>query len=115
MNVLRFIYRRLILLPFMQLYLQGPTLAGYGFYGGRDMSFVCASKTTMPQFFWEHHPQMCLEIIERDANSLIMTVAVVCYFYMLVHLYLILQTVMRIYVKRLLLGAGTDKPPLKPA
>ena len=69
----------------------------------------------MSQFFWEHHQEMCREIIERDANSLIMTMAIVCYFYMLVHLYLILQTVMRIYVKRLLLGREHVRPRLTPS
>lgn len=104
MNVLRFIYRRAILLPFMQLYVQGPTLGGYGFYGGRDEAFICASKTTMSQFFWEHHPTMCRDIIERDAHSLMMTVACVVYFYTLIHLYLILQTVMQVTIRRMLLG-----------
>lgn len=90
----------------MQLYVQGPTLAGYGFYGGRDEAFICASKTTMSQFFWEHHPEMCREIIERDANSLIMTIAVVFYFYLLIHLYFILQAVMHVYIRRVLLGSA---------
>ena len=109
MNVLTFLYRHLIFLPFMQLYVQGPTLAGYGFYGGRDEAVICAAKTTMSQFFWEHHPVMCREIIERDVNSLVMTMAVVMWFYMLVHLYLVLQTVMQVALKRMLLGDTTRR------
>jgi hypothetical protein len=104
MNVFGFIYRHAILLPFLQLYVQGPTLSGYGFYGGRDETFICASKTTMSQFFWEHHPAMCREIIERDANSLIMTIVCLMYFYLLIHLCLILQTVMQVTLKRMMLG-----------
>ena len=104
MRFLRAIYSRLILLPFMQLYVQGPSLGGYGFYGGRDEAFICSSKTTMSQFFWEHHPGMCREIIERDAHSLIMTMVCVLYFYSLIHLYLILQTVMQVTLKKTLLG-----------
>ncbi len=104
MNVFRFVYKNAILLPFMQLYVQGPSLGGYGFYGGRDEAFICSSKTTMSQFFWEHHPGMCREIIERDAHSLIMTMVCVLYFYSLIHLYLILQTVMQVTLKKMLLG-----------
>jgi hypothetical protein len=92
MNVFRFIYKNAILLPFMQLYVQGPSLGGYGFYGGRDEAFICSSKTTMSQFFWEHHPGMCREIIERDAHSLIMTIACALYFYLLVHTFMLLKT-----------------------
>ena len=104
MNVLRFIYKHVILLPFMQLYIQGPSLGGYGFYGGRDEAYICATKTTMTQFFWEQHPTMCREIIERDANSLIMTMACTLYFYLLVHTFFTLQLIVQISIRRLLLS-----------
>lgn len=109
MNVFRFVYDRLIFLPFMQLYLSGPALGGYGFWGGRDEAFICAAKTTMSQFFWENHPGMCREIIERDAHSFMMTVAVTVYFYSLIHLYFMLQMAVQISIKRWIMGERTAR------
>lgn len=78
-------YDRFIFLPFFTLYLHGPRLAGYGFWGGRSPAEICSTITTLPQQIFLLDPELCNGIMRRETESIVLSCMVVLYFYYATH------------------------------
>jgi hypothetical protein len=76
-------YHRWFILPVAKLYLWGPGLGGWGFWGGMDMSEICAHKTTLNSAFWRQHPDECAEIVSRHVYSVAILIETIVYFYLM--------------------------------
>ena len=51
--------------PFEVLYWHGPTLGGYGFWGGMKPADVCAMNTGVPSSHWFSNHGTCVDLSER--------------------------------------------------
>ena len=78
--VLASAYALTITNPLKRLYYNGPRLYGYGFWRGVPLHDICASLTSYDSEFWQLHNQACLEIVEKDFNSMVVLFETVLYF-----------------------------------
>lgn len=79
-NCILLFYEKFILFPLGRLYLLGPTLYGWGFWGGTDISHICASKTHLNSEFWKQNPSQCIQMIGKNFYSIIVGVETIVYF-----------------------------------
>lgn len=76
-------YRRLLFGPLIRLYLDGPTLHGWGFWGGRPAVEVCAALSDVSAQFWERHPEVCAALVDRNVETLVVAAETVLYYLVL--------------------------------
>ncbi len=73
-------YAYVIVDPLRRLYLHGPRLHGYGFWKGAAPHDICAALTNYESAFWKNNEKECMQVIERDFNSLVVLVETIMYF-----------------------------------
>jgi hypothetical protein len=81
----RDVYDALIVEPLRRLYLGGPRLWGWGFWGGIALPDICAAVSTAPATFWWHHQDACAALVLREFSVLLVALETVVYFYILVN------------------------------
>lgn len=86
-QTLQQMYQQWILSPLARLYLWGPTLGGWGFWGGMDMADICAQKTTLGADFWKKNSEQCAHLVTKQFYSLTVLVETLTYFYGVYFLY----------------------------
>jgi hypothetical protein len=79
------VYHHVVLYPLAKLYMYGPTLNGWGFWGGQDISHICAQKTSLDAEFWKHHPHECIEIIGKNFYAFVILMETLIYFRLLLY------------------------------
>ena len=79
-NHLKTLYEWLVLMPLSRLYLYGPTLNGWGFWGGQEVSLICAQQTSLNVNFWRENEDQCYELISKQFQSITVLVETVMYF-----------------------------------
>ena len=77
LDVSRLAVQYLLHSPLRYVYVHGPSLGGYGFWGGLRESDICASLTTVPATFWDAHSDVCQHKIDAACTSVI-TLIVTC-------------------------------------
>ena len=92
-----------------QLYVHGPRWSG--FWGGAELSDICAELTGAPSRFWAHHTQQCLELVDRRVESVRLMVRFVAVVGLLWHTTVCNVLMVQYLTQRLV--AGRVPPPLK--
>jgi len=77
------IYSKLVLTPLARLYLWGPGMGGWGFWGGVDIHNICAQKTSLAAEFWAEHTEECVELVGKHFFSFVVVLQTVFYFILL--------------------------------
>lgn len=72
-------YDMAVVNPLERLYLFGPTLCGYGFWGGRAREDICASLSNTPSAFWAQHAGECDDLIARNFNATLVAAESIIY------------------------------------
>lgn len=54
---------------FWDLYFSGPTLGGYGFWGGKEPADICQELTGISSSHWAEHPDPCYEKLTANFNA----------------------------------------------
>lgn len=78
-----------ILVPLKGLYLYGPTLGGYGFWGGTEPADICAQLTGVSAGVWASNPETALQcdaLVERRFTAFVWAVFFSAYAYALYNL-----------------------------
>lgn len=66
-------------LPLETLYLHGPSFGGYGFWGGSDMSTICATSTGTEARFWESHNEYeCERLVDKKVTAFVLLCISMC-------------------------------------
>lgn len=73
-------YEKIIVYPLMRLLLHGPSLGGWGFWNGLDLSVICSQKTNLLPEFWQSHPAECVQLVSKGFYGAIVLVETVVYF-----------------------------------
>lgn len=94
------LYRRAVVAPLRRLYLRGPRLWGWGFWGGAAVEDICASISNAPARFWSEHLDACADLIARDVDSLVVICETVLYFYVLFNVALVLWRILAQLISR---------------
>ena len=97
--------------PMHTLYLHGPLIHGYGFWGGQAHEDICAA--LMPgtsAIFWLTHADQCASVIDKRLDAFVTASAAFLYIYALYKL--IHAACFYVFVLRPLLAVA---PPLRPA
>lgn len=68
------LYNNILYYPLRNLYLKGPMLYGYGFWGGKTIVNICSEITTVKSELWIKNLVECEEIIDNHVNSFILGV-----------------------------------------
>ncbi len=76
-NIYIYIYTIIFVLPLTLLYLQGPLLAGFGFYQGRTLIDICSTITNVNSEFWTQNIGKCSDIIYVHLNSFLLSCHIV--------------------------------------
>lgn len=79
-------YRRVVFGPLVRLYLRGPAVNGWGFWGGRPVAEVCATASNVAVEFWERNPEVCAMLVERNVDGMVVAFETVVYYALLVKL-----------------------------
>ena len=74
------IYETIILTPLARLYIYGPSLSGWGFWGGLEINDICAQKTNTPADFWKSNHQECIRIVSKSFYGLVVLIESIFYF-----------------------------------
>ena len=61
--------RGAVFAPVLWLYLKAPRLWGLGGYGGLYAEDACSRLTNSPAAFWQHHPELCQELLETKVEG----------------------------------------------
>ena len=59
--------------PLFELYMNGPSLGGYGFHEGRERYTICSEMTGIPEHHWIATPEECDILIMRKFNAMVVT------------------------------------------
>ena len=102
--LLGWVYERLLFAPVLALYIHGPTVAGIGFWSGREHADICVGLSSLPRHVFDADPALCHAIIQRQANSMLVTVSVCLYFWFLLSALACLQSLLHAVAYRALLG-----------
>jgi len=81
-------FRDAILYPLRRLYFDGPDVHGYGWWGGRAATDVCAQLTNVDAAFWARNPDDCRALLERKFVAFYLGAAAIA---VAVGTYLVLQ------------------------
>ena len=74
--------------PLLMLYLNGPCIYGYGFWGGITFESICSQLTSVPATHWILNPLMCSLLIQQRFNTFLVCCYISCYFIGLIWLIL---------------------------
>jgi hypothetical protein len=86
-NVLFSIFRKCFFLPLWWLYLNGPYVNGYLFWGGRSKSDICYHISTVEAKFWESSPEnmiKCEYLVHREFSAFLVGILGIAYLGILV-------------------------------
>jgi hypothetical protein len=91
----RYIYGSVVTQPLRTLYMEGPALQGYGFWGGRDVGSICSQISSLQASFFEGEENMeaCSTMIQKNFNSFYIAIVSCMYFY---YVLLLLHCVSRV-------------------
>lgn len=113
-----------VVVPLRGLYFNGPTLGGYGFWGGAEPPDICAQITGMSATVWLASPTtvlQCESLLERKFTSFAWSVFAAAYLWMLYNLaahlwyrYCVLRPAMAEF-RHALLGADAQLVVRRPA
>ena len=78
-TVLLGIYDWLLVKPLRKLYFGGPTVYGYGFWGGREPDEICAELTNVPARHWNEHPAECEELLDKQLRAFLIALETLAY------------------------------------
>ena len=92
-NVFYMGYYYLFLWPLSMVYLHGPVLYEWGFWGGADAADICAQLSKASSKFWLNNEDGCAEIVNKRLQSFVVGVNALLYF---VFLYFIFKFVFRV-------------------
>lgn len=76
------LYFYIFIVPFARLYLQGPWFSGFGFWNGLPPHEICSRLNGASGPLSGHfsdHPEVCLEMIERDISAKLILVETVVF------------------------------------
>jgi hypothetical protein len=76
---MRFILFYIIEAPLCNLYLNGPSLGGWGFWESKPFPDICAQLTNVPSLHWEHHLDACKALINRRFDGILVSVYFLIY------------------------------------
>ena len=76
---IRYIFFVVFELPILQLYISGPSIAGYGFWQGQQPAEICSTLTTVSAKHWQLNPVECGDLIYRRFESFMVLVYVLIY------------------------------------
>lgn len=74
------VYEYVVLVPLARLYLHGPSLGGWGFWNGLDLSVICSQKTNLLPEFWKSHPTECIQLVSKGFYGVLVLLETVTYF-----------------------------------
>ena len=63
--------------PLSYLYLNGPSVGGYGFWEGQTPSDICAYFTHVGAYHWDKNPTECQSLIDRHVHAFVIGVVAV--------------------------------------
>lgn len=81
---IRNIYSTVVLRGLARLYIFGPSVAGVGFWQGRDPANICSRMTESSEHFWHLNMEECHRIIATHFHSYVVLLEVLVYFILLV-------------------------------
>ena len=73
------VYLLLFEFPLLALYLYGPYANGWLFWGGKELSEICALLTGVSVEHWRRNGDVCQNLIYSRFNSFVLLFAVACY------------------------------------
>jgi hypothetical protein len=76
-------YEWLVLTPLARLYMFGPSVGGIGFWGGQDISEICAQKTNLSSEFWKENSFECFQLISKNFYGMVVLCESIFYFLLL--------------------------------
>jgi hypothetical protein len=76
-------------LPLLQLYLYGPSVAGYGFWEGHEQDVVCATLTNVHSRHWAEHGDECAGLIYRRFEGYLILFYVTIYILTILSIYVL--------------------------
>ncbi len=71
-----------ILQPLALLYIHGPHIGGFGFWGGKTNEEICSNLTNVESDFWKNNEQMCINLIYKKFNSFAICILIFFYFFL---------------------------------
>lgn len=97
--------------PMRFLYLNGPSLRGYGGWSGTDWPDICSHLSNVKASFWEQHPEECLTQIDKQVLANIILLGGVTF---VITLGLILHFVVQPYLvyRLVVLALGNSVHPI---
>jgi hypothetical protein len=69
----------IIELPFMHLYLNGPSIGGYGFWQNAPLASICETITNVDRAHWESHEEICTDLIYNRFSGFMICIYVLIY------------------------------------
>lgn len=103
------VYFYLFLSPLATLWRYGPTLWGYGFWGGKEAVDICAELTTVPAAHWCEHSAECATLLGKNFQAFAVLAQSLAYMYCL---YKALSLLTRLFYYRCLVRfTGRLTPP----
>lgn len=85
--VSRYILFYLFEQPLLYIFLFGPELHGYGFWGGKDITSICARTTGVQVSHWENNRYLCETIVYRQFTGYITGFYAIIYFFVMATMY----------------------------
>jgi hypothetical protein len=80
-SIIEWVRHVLVLAPLRALYLKGPSVGEYGFWGGAAPDDICAALTGSPSSFWRTSPLECERLIDARFESFEVSLFSVLYIY----------------------------------
>ena len=82
---IRSVYTFFVSNPLWNLYLESPSIGGFGGWQGKDQSIICSTLTDVPAIHWEMiGKEQCTELIAKRFHSLVVTLCYGGYFLILI-------------------------------
>jgi len=82
-EIVFWLYNRLLLWPLATLYFNGPSFYQWGFWGGAEAADICAQLTSASADFWQRNPDACTEIIYKRLQAFVIGVQALLYMWMI--------------------------------
>lgn len=96
-----------------KIYLEGPYLWGYGFWGGRAPADICAQTTNIPSLHWFNHPEECWALIDKNVTAICIGIGLITCFLMIYQYFSALWYRYTLVIP--LLSILRHQPPLLPS
>merc|ERR1711966_291987 len=79
---MQWLHRIAVMDPLYTLYINGPSIHSWGFWGARENSDICTSISSVPSDFWALHETDCELLIQSRFQGFYLTVAILAYLYL---------------------------------